>query len=276
MAHKVTHHWWDMTSWNRIIFGVFLLLISGCASMGQPSSLRHAFREEVGEGRKLLQTGHYREAVDELSMLLEMDSDNGEALLARAAAYQHLEAFEPAVQDYERVLKKDPDSAKAHYNLGMIYAYKLNDPARALDHFDRFLTADPRSPRAFSAAKIMCSIDSEDSSEDSALKEDVRRALEERDPDKKREVLREVSKKYAASPLPLYLIAKSYEFEGKRDEAIRAYKQALAIRPTCGPCHQALGKLLIRLKARDEGETHLLKAELFDPNETGSDSPETF
>lgn len=235
--------------------------------MSQPSSLRHAFREEVEEGRKLLQTGHYREAVDELSMLLEMDPGNEEARLGRAAAFQHLQAFEQAMEDYEKVLKKNPDSAKAHYNLGMIYAYKLNDPARALDHFDRFLSADPQSPRAFAAAKIMCSIDPDDS-DDPSLKESIRQAMEERDSDKKREILREVSKNYPASPLPVYLIAKSYEYDGSRDEAIRAYKEALEIRPTCGPCHQALGKLLIRLKDRESGEKHLLKAELFDPNDS--------
>ena len=68
------------------------------------------------------------------------------------------------------------------------------------------------------------------------------------------------------SPLPHYLVGKTYEYEGKDEEAIRSYETALEIQPTCGPCHQALGKLLFRKKKRVEAQVHLRKAELFSPS----------
>jgi len=203
---------------------------SGCASPHKAVG-RIAFQEDLREAQKLIARGHRRQAIDELTLLLEVDPKNEEVRLARAVAYQGLEEFPRAVGDYEAVLEKNPNSPKAHYNLGMIFAFKTGEPQKALEHFDRFLTLAPRHPEAFSAAKIMHSLD-----------------------------------RSTGDPVGPYLRAQSLEESGREQEAILLYQEALKARPTCAPCQAALGRLLIKNKRGREGEIHLMKAGLFDPN----------
>lgn len=252
-----------------LLLGSFLLG-SGCAA-NRMMALNRAFGDEVEEGKRLIRTGHYSQAIDDLSMLLEMDPKNKEARISRAVAYQQLEEFPLAIRDYEEVLKENPGSSRAHYNLGMIYAFKLNEPRRALEHFNLFLSADPKHSKAFNAAKIMCSIDWTDS-ENRRLQEIVGHAMETADPDRRRKELSEAAKEDPHSPLPYYLIGKSHEYQGEEREAIRSYEKALEIRPTCAPCHEALGKLLVRRKKNSsEGRIHLLKADLLNPTNVRPD-----
>lgn len=247
---------------------VFLLAASGCATV-QPMALNRAFSDDLEEARKLVSSGHLKQAVDDLTQLIDMDRKNTEARFLRAVAYQGLEQFESAVQDYASVLALNPNSAKAEYNLGMIFAYKLMDPRRALEHFDRFLSLETNHENAFSVAKIMCSIDASrrgSELEDKGLPDILSQADGLSDPVEKKKKLQEAAQLNPGSPVPLYMLGKMFEEEGKKDEAIRIYEEAIEIRPTCAPCHQALGNLLILKKRQDEGQRHLAKAKLFDPN----------
>ncbi len=259
----------------RQICGALLMLflaLAGCGTM-RPAILNRAFSDDLEEARKLIRTGHLKQAVDELTQLIDMDPKNREARFLRGAAYQNLEEFDLAVADFEGVLNADPRHAKASYNLGMIFAYKLRDPPRALATFDRFLSAAPDQDRAFAVAKIMCSLDASHDPPpgDRWLPDLLQKAEESKDPEEKRKRLLEAANLNPRSPVPRYLIGKSYEEEGKTDEAIRAYREALETRPTCAPCHQSLGRLLIVKKRGEEGRGHLAKAELFDPNHSQSD-----
>lgn len=254
------------------LFGIPLLVVlsTSCVSMRGVNPVNRAFGEEVGEGVKLVQTGHYRQAIDELTMLLAMDPKNEEARITRAMAYQALEEFPLAIEDYEILLKQNPNSAKAHYNLGMIYAFKLNEPKRASEHFDRFLSIELNHPKAFSAAKIMSAID-ESEREAGPSHPDLPPALEEvkgiPNLEERKERILDLARQNPGSPLPYYFLGKTYEYEGEEEEAIRSYRKALAIRPTSAPCHQVLGRLLLKKKkTAKEGSIHIEKAKLFDPN----------
>jgi len=86
------------------------------------------------------------------------------------------------------------------------------------------------------------------------------------DPADRRKRLLEAAEKNRSSPVLPMMIGQTYDEEGRTDEAIRAYQQALELRPTCAPCHEALGKLLIRKKKTEEGNIHILKSQLFNPN----------
>lgn len=216
---------------------LFLLsLMAGCASM-RPAVFNRAFSDDVEAAKRLVSTGHLKQAIDELTLLIDMDPKNIEARSLRGAAYQGLEEFDLAVKDFEEAVRIDPSNPKVHYNLGMIFAYKLHDPRRALEHFDRFLSLAPGHDRAYAVAKVMCSIDTSQ----------------------------------AGSPIPSYLAGKSYEEEGKIEEAMRSYREAIEKRPTCAPCHYSLGRLLILKKKTGEGQSHLARAKLFDPNSSQQD-----
>ena len=117
---------------NRSKILALIIFFGGCATM-KPVMLHRAFQEDTGEAKKLVETGHLKQGVDDLSMLLDMDPKNSEARFLRAKAYQGLEQFDLAVKDYEALLKFDPNNTKALYNLGMIFGFKLNEPERALE-----------------------------------------------------------------------------------------------------------------------------------------------
>ena len=258
----------------RRYFSIFVLTITllgvapGCASI-HPAIMNRAYQDDLEGAKKLVSSSHLKQAVDELTQLIDMDPKNSEALLLRGVAYQGLEEFERAVRDYEAVLAIDPRNVKGHYNLGMIFAYKLNDPVRALKHFDRFLSLQPDHDRAFRVAKVMCAIDTDRSRpllENGGLASFLGEVASVTDPADRRKRLLEAAEKNRSSPVLPMMIGQTYDEEGRTDEAIRAYQQALELRPTCAPCHEALGKLLIRKKKTEEGNIHILKSQLFNPN----------
>lgn len=51
--------------------------------------------------------------------------------------------FAGAVTAYERALRADPNLAKAHYDLGMVFERELTSPEKALYHYIRALELDP-------------------------------------------------------------------------------------------------------------------------------------
>src|SRR3989338_3374773 len=98
---------------------LFIFWFFSCAGL-RSSTMRQAFSDDLQESRRLISAGYFRQAVEELSMLLELDPKNEEALFLKAYAFQQLEEFEKAARDYEVLLTRRPDLPKARYNLGMI------------------------------------------------------------------------------------------------------------------------------------------------------------
>ena len=246
-----------------------LILVTGCAGARSPA-LKWAMNDELADAGKMVQSGQFRQAVDELTMLIEMSPKNEPARFLRALAYQNLEEFPLAIEDYEEILRLNPASAKAHYNLGMIFSFKAGNPHRALTHFDRFLSLEPEHARALSVAKIMCSLDDPRGSESMDGQVSIASAVELPDPAQRRRQLMTLVERLPESPLPHYLIGKTFEEERNEEEAIRSYEAALEIRPTCAACHTALGQLLQGRHKKAEAELHFAKARLFEQSDTAS------
>jgi tetratricopeptide (TPR) repeat protein len=64
-------------------------------------------------------------------------------------AQQDLDNNNPqgAVADYDAALAANPKLAGAHYELGVIYGDKLNDPISSIYHFKRFLDLSPNTDK---------------------------------------------------------------------------------------------------------------------------------
>lgn len=54
--------------------------------------------------------------------------------------------YEQARDEYLAALKMEPDYADAHYNLGVVYFFRLQDHRRALHHFVRYAKLKPDAP----------------------------------------------------------------------------------------------------------------------------------
>jgi LysM repeat protein len=64
-------------------------------------------------------------------------------------AQQDLDNNNPsgAIADYEAALAANPKLAGAHYELGVIYGDKMNDPISSIYHFKRFLELSPNTDK---------------------------------------------------------------------------------------------------------------------------------
>ncbi|MDO8461372.1 MAG: tetratricopeptide repeat protein, partial [Deltaproteobacteria bacterium] len=203
---------------GRQIFLLGILLLgSGCASMWRSGPLQAAFDDEAGETKQLIRLGHYQQAIDQLNQILEMDPENEQARFLRGLAYQNMEDFPSAIRDYEAILKKNPKSAKANYNLGMIFAHKLEDLDRAIAYFDRFLSLDPDHTQARSVAATMRAMDEQRQSEkiaEAQLQVQLNELIATENSNERREKLIPLIRLYPELSILYYMAGKTYEGEG--------------------------------------------------------------
>jgi len=63
-----------------------------------------------------------------------------------AAKYASEGNYYAAVAEYEKALAANPNVAKAHVEMGMLYGDKLGDPVSAIYHFQKYQGARPSAP----------------------------------------------------------------------------------------------------------------------------------
>lgn len=61
------------------------------------------------------------------------------------------------IELYENVLKLDPKSAEAYYNIGGMYLLE-NEPQKSLPYFQNALKYNPKSPLTYSAITVNCDV----------------------------------------------------------------------------------------------------------------------
>jgi len=64
-----------------------------------------------------------------------------------------LRDFDGAIRLYHEVLRENPDMARAHFNLGLIYDERKGDNISAIYHYRHFLRLKPDSPEAASVVQ---------------------------------------------------------------------------------------------------------------------------
>ncbi|MBM3831101.1 MAG: LysM peptidoglycan-binding domain-containing protein [Verrucomicrobia bacterium] len=79
--------------------------------------------------------------------------DNGgdeerEPHFQRGREMSRAQDFRGAAEAFERAVEANPRSGAAHFELGLLYETRLNDPAAAVFHFERFLKLRPTSDKA--------------------------------------------------------------------------------------------------------------------------------
>ncbi len=84
-------------------------------------------------------------------MILPRQKQLTEEAAAKVGEGKYLEA----INLYEGALDGSESSAQVHYQLGLLYDDKMNDPLNALHHFKRFLTLSPTGKRAEEVKSFM-------------------------------------------------------------------------------------------------------------------------
>ena len=62
-----------------------------------------------------------------------------------AIIYENAGRFKEAAQEYEKTLELSPDDADIHYNLAIVYDDHLQDNAKAVFHYNRYLELSPNA-----------------------------------------------------------------------------------------------------------------------------------
>ena len=75
------------------------------------------------------------------------NNDYESSTFKRAKEKYELRDYRGAINLYEEVLRENASMAKAHFELGLIYNDKVNDPISAIYHFRKFLRLRPNSER---------------------------------------------------------------------------------------------------------------------------------
>lgn len=94
--------------------------------------------------------GRVREAVEEYERVLRRDPNHRDTLNNLAVDRARLNQLDQAAGRFEQLLRLDPDHADAHVNLGLVRAAQ-GQRAAADEHFRAALVVDPQNARARSA-----------------------------------------------------------------------------------------------------------------------------
>jgi len=61
--------------------------------------------------------------------------------------YRKMGLFDKAIANFEQAGKIDPKHLQSLYNLGVVYANDLKQPAKAIEVWERYVKMDPLSPQ---------------------------------------------------------------------------------------------------------------------------------
>ncbi len=102
------------------IFIIITLVLSACIG-------------SFSEGEILFRKGEYEKAISEFSKTLFVNVTDIKSLHLRARAYEELEQFDEAFEDYRRILNINYNYAQAHAGIGKLY-WKMEDYKKAENH----------------------------------------------------------------------------------------------------------------------------------------------
>lgn len=94
----------------------------------------------VNLGILQLKAGKLSEAEQTLQAAIERRADNAAAYNQLGIVYRRQGKFTEAEQAYLRAVQIDPNYANAHLNLGVLCDLYLQQPQRALEAFERYLS----------------------------------------------------------------------------------------------------------------------------------------
>ena len=84
---------------------------------------------------------------------LKNKDESSHPLFKRALKAQNSNELDLAIKYFNRYLSLNPESSKTHLKLASIYDENLDQPLRAVYHYERFLEYSPNSPEAESVKK---------------------------------------------------------------------------------------------------------------------------
>jgi len=104
-------------------------------------------------GMTFMEMQAWDKALSFWDMVLERHEHDVMALNQKGFCLFELEKYAEAAALFEQMLGIEPDNFHAHYNLGVIYKYYLEQPDTAAAHFQAVVDAAPDDPALVSNAR---------------------------------------------------------------------------------------------------------------------------
>jgi len=108
-------------------------------------------------GLALFQKLQFSQAVEQLSLAIQLDPAAWEPRLHRGLALVIMGQFEPAIDDFSAVLASQPNQFEALYNRGRVYA-RLRRDEEAIADFEAAFNQDPSTARRLRVPQVIRSL----------------------------------------------------------------------------------------------------------------------
>jgi len=106
-----------------------------------------SIKELMDKGYKYFDDGKYNNALNVFLDVLDLETENVDALIQVGLCYRHLEQYHQAIEYYEKAIAIDPENSVAYNNIG--YSYECQkDLDRAIEYYEKALEIDPSYDRA--------------------------------------------------------------------------------------------------------------------------------
>jgi len=87
-------------------------------------------------------------AIEAYARALELNGNDPDVLTDQGVMYRRLGWFDKAINNFEKANKIDNNHQQSLYNLGIVYRYDLQDFAKAIATWERFIAINPSSSGA--------------------------------------------------------------------------------------------------------------------------------
>ena len=105
----------------------------------------------IALGNDYFDTNQAQRAVDAYAKALALQPNNADVLTDQGVMFRKLQAFDKAIANFQRAHQVDPRHMQSIYNLGVVYAYDLQDQAKAIAAWNRVIEEAPQSSQAAQA-----------------------------------------------------------------------------------------------------------------------------
>jgi len=106
-------------------------------------------------GNDYFDANQAQKSVQAYNKALEIDPNNANVLTDQGVMFRALGFYDRALANFEKANKLDPRHLQSLFNIGIIYAVDLKQPARAKASFEEILKKEPTSDLARQAKEML-------------------------------------------------------------------------------------------------------------------------
>jgi tetratricopeptide (TPR) repeat protein len=105
-------------------------------------------RAWVALGNDYFDSRQFQKSIDAYANALALEPNNPDVLTDQGVMYREIHQPDKALANFLKANQIAPRHFQSLFNAGVVYAYDLNDPKKAIDTWNKIIAADPSGPFA--------------------------------------------------------------------------------------------------------------------------------